>query len=1040
MKKIKLKLHAIIYLIIVANVSNAQNPYLFPMNTELRKLFANISYPDPNIKFLYDRSVKQTDTTFYARVNYDTSYATNWFNIYEDVYYAAHDTMPLPRIPSVINYMETTGNDTIPFGLIDLEYYVIKPIALSTPTYFIFDTINNLLFDEPSRPGSPFASNERGNNIFTASPLKEDADGATQVFKINPQYLFIDFYNNQYYNAPNSLYIDFDDGNGFIAINSTSLNYITINYPLPGLKIIKTAIKNSAGAIVKLSTSSITVNFPTGYESDTPDGELNLDGLNVSYWNSCDEKKFRKAIIYLEGFDLGDGILKSNRTAQEVYEQMIKANPLADIQNFGYDIYVVDWENSRIDIRFNAAYVVQLIEYLKQQYKENDQQFIIIGESMGGLVGRYALCFMESPFYATGNYTPLFQDLTDPSNAAYLATHPNLLLAPAKYRDKDALIKKHRTRLLITLDSPHQGANVPLSIQLVYANTMKTIGGIMFGPIQGFAAKAFNEFLDAKAARQMLVYHYNTKFPIAPPAFGYNASPSYYGLQASFKQLGDFPKECKIMALSGGSISGKNQGNYFTGGSRSANDRLIDFKVKRTFKLFKQTLPFLEGDIELRTNPLLAGPLWKVSAKAYIYYPKLKKWKITWQLFTTLPLLNIQENALNTRPVCTSPGGFIGPKTWIKTYNGPTSENYIFEKLLKWFPNGFYSNNACITNTKNKTTYGLCTDGLQFCFVPVQSALNIDNGLFPYGTNFQTLPPAFLLNQTPFDVIVGNHNGFGYVDSWGNSRLPDYIRINDNFNHLDFRNDYIYNISNLPAHNPTIYEKENFAYYSCQQNNCFTPKRGFLNLEIGDEELYLENFTIKRPADFQAEFQVNVNKRNPHYTYVGIPSSPLLLNGIYSKKKPFITLPTTSPTVFYGFSDPTLSNTGFTYLPPNSLLNSYVYGKQKLVFCCIKFSANSVRMAQNSSTGVSVESESYFKLFPNPNSGNDLTLQFIFEEQTIAIIELFDITGRLLKSQITENSKEINFEIKDLDLQSGVYTIKVSNGNESLVQKLIINK
>ena len=65
--------------------------------------------------------------------------------------------------------------------------------------------------------------------------------------------------------------------------------------------------------------------------------------------------------------------------------------------------------------------------------------------------------------------------------------------------------------------------------------------------------------------------------------------------------------------------------------------------------------------------------------------------------------------------------------------------------------------------------------------------------------------------------------------------------------------------------------------------------RGFLNLEVGDEELYLENVTLPWNADYSTEYDIHVNDRNPYYVYPSqaYSGTPMLL-GVYSNENPYI--------------------------------------------------------------------------------------------------------------------------------------------------------
>jgi len=75
-------------------------------------------------------------------------------------------------------------------------------------------------------------------------------------------------------------------------------------------------------------------------------------------------------------------------------------------------------------IERNAMLLVELINYINTEEKVGDAENVIIGPSMGGLISRYALNYMEN--------------------------HPSM---------------DHETRLWISFDAPHHGANVPIGFQ-----------------------------------------------------------------------------------------------------------------------------------------------------------------------------------------------------------------------------------------------------------------------------------------------------------------------------------------------------------------------------------------------------------------------------------------------------------------------------------------------------------------------------------------------------------------------------------------------
>lgn len=301
-----------------------QNTYLHDANQQLREIFKFITYPNNNIKYLYERSGKLSDSTFYSNHCADTIETSMWMQLYEEMFYAAHDTSGLLRLQEITDYGNSFYHDTVPIAIMDLDYYYLKPDALTSGTYFIFDTINNHLSDNPNRPSTPFLI----GNIFAAAPTVTDANFSNVVFRIDPALIFKDINNSTYYNDSLNLKIDFGDGSGWHSVNPLFVNHFNITYPTNGNKHINVAIfaKNSNRPI-KSSFSSFSVVRPN--PAIWPDNQPTFDGLDVGIYNSCnsdprdnpDYKK--KIIIYLEGIDILDCFPSKARNVPEIYEEMI---------------------------------------------------------------------------------------------------------------------------------------------------------------------------------------------------------------------------------------------------------------------------------------------------------------------------------------------------------------------------------------------------------------------------------------------------------------------------------------------------------------------------------------------------------------------------------------------------------------------------------------------------------------------------------------------------------------------------------------------
>ena len=109
-----------------------------------------------------------------------------------------------------------------------------------------------------------------------------------------------------------------------------------------------------------------------------------------------------KPIIVLDGFDPGD-----SRDITGLYNNLnFGGENLADVlRSEGYDIVILNAPQyttggKEIDgggdyIQRNAMVLIELIDFLNTE-KVGDEELVILGPSMGGLISRYALNYMEN--------------------------------------------------------------------------------------------------------------------------------------------------------------------------------------------------------------------------------------------------------------------------------------------------------------------------------------------------------------------------------------------------------------------------------------------------------------------------------------------------------------------------------------------------------------------------------------------------------------------------------------------------------------------
>jgi pimeloyl-ACP methyl ester carboxylesterase len=146
----------------------------------------------------------------------------------------------------------------------------------------------------------------------------------------------------------------------------------------------------------------------------------------------------------------------------ELYALLNQQGLVEELRARGYDAVVLDFTESTEYIQRNAFVAVDLLHQVQAAINPG-QNFPLVGASMGGLVARYALAWMEAN--------------ADP----------------------------HRVRNFISFDVPHAGANIPLGIQY----------WMDFFSDQSAEAADLLARLDSPAARQMLVYHHTPRVPRA---------------------------------------------------------------------------------------------------------------------------------------------------------------------------------------------------------------------------------------------------------------------------------------------------------------------------------------------------------------------------------------------------------------------------------------------------------------------------------------------------------------------------------------------
>ena len=395
-------------------------------------------------------------------------------------------------------------SNTVYLGIINTK---MNYIDFGTPTQQSLDYNNGYLYNKPGI--NPILEKQ----VTVIAPLKEKITTNTATFKLSPSYIL------QLTGSPiKNLIADFGTGTTYNLITNgvNSTTYPSVTFSSSGKKTFTfnvTYNDNSTELLkatmdVQLSTVPVEYNKITGGIYPEAEDFVGTSGITQTiafkgynettatsgkleyrtYYNTVTnpgfdpanrtfsiQPKLRKEVIILDGYDPGDGrkiYPQSTGYTQEhssIFELMQydpddnpqtnnNKNLIRVLQDKGYDVTLVNFQNGADYIERNAMALVALLQRENAKLASNgsSEQIAIIGPSMGGLVSRYALAYME----------------------------------------KNNI--QHNTRLWVSFDSPHLGANIPIAAQ-------ETLYFFGYKANQDVAKTKFDENFRSPAARQMLI-------------------------------------------------------------------------------------------------------------------------------------------------------------------------------------------------------------------------------------------------------------------------------------------------------------------------------------------------------------------------------------------------------------------------------------------------------------------------------------------------------------------------------------------------------
>ncbi|MFN8431892.1 MAG: hypothetical protein U0V04_18060 [Spirosomataceae bacterium] len=461
----------------------------------------------------------------------DTTNTAHFLQAYAEIYLSTFNNSGMKHYQTLYDDIDNFNSNPKyyhPIGIIDYNFNTIHPDAINNN---LLSLSNQQLYDVPNRSSSPYISEKAiiasilltedypclypGQHFFTFTNnfvLSNSGFTLSQVSHLQAIYNGTTIYNSSVagldnFNLP--LTVSNNDQNSILVL------ILTVNGQQK-YSIISTCQIGIDPLTSCRGQDEIEI---TGYSFDGGYGEGNYaekGKANIYYSNaSCSDKKLRKPIIFVDGFDPSnsqhhEGIWKEYLNIEFIENG--QQSKLGDtLLARGYDVIILDQVKGADKkynrggagiIENNGLVLAKLLETLYAQHGSTmTEDFVVVGASMGGLVSRFGLAWME------------------------------------------ANNKPHHTRLFISFDSPQNGAQIPIGLQQM-VDKFTQFGGLAAFP------SVRNAIHQSNAAKQLLVHHSSTG------SESIQGHPFRGILQNNLAAVGNYPSQCRIVSISNGNRIG----------------------------------------------------------------------------------------------------------------------------------------------------------------------------------------------------------------------------------------------------------------------------------------------------------------------------------------------------------------------------------------------------------------------------------------------------------------------------------------------------
>jgi hypothetical protein len=554
------KITALMAIFLISLVSYAQDEVNTSFASQMNTIFGQLDKTKIPNGILLDYGMEFTNVPAYNGTLTDSTYsnATSLKQIYKTLL-SSRITATTPVMATPTEF-ETNWNANRTEGVIALSgvFYKYAQIIQNATTSNKITYTGGKFYDK--KINNVWQNPYEVLQTFAMAPAVEQYDQLSFQVKL-PSALF---YSNQS-SSISTIAIDFDNGQGYQTL--TMGQALAVTYTTTGMKTWKYRLNLTNGTVL-YNQSKIQIGGDDGVIIDLPvpitppcqtcrtaaattsSGAKQLYGQNITattaYLGGYGKVKItidfagnpnqgiKKPLIVAEGFDLGVILNPEKAYGSNTYSGTFKTSLFysgSALRNLiyedykQYDIIYVDWDNGVDYMQRNAYALEEVINWVNGQkaLSGSTTQNVVLGQSMGGVIARYALADMEQRGL------------------------------------------NHQTSLFISHDAPQQGANIPISLQYMYRHLTKQYmqtgyapAGLITMPVleDKVGVSNYLSILDAPASRQLLKnsINYDYSMNTATSATFYDELKSK-GLPNS----GGYPTLCRNIALSNGSECGDTQ-------------------------------------------------------------------------------------------------------------------------------------------------------------------------------------------------------------------------------------------------------------------------------------------------------------------------------------------------------------------------------------------------------------------------------------------------------------------------------------------------